>query len=98
MGAGDPGSNPGIPTFSKNFINIPNQKTKMSRTKKVGSTGRFGVRYGIKVRQRVLDVERRQKQKHKCPYCHKLKVKRVAAGIYLCKKCNSKFTGKAYWP
>lgn len=70
----------------------------MSKTKKVGSTGRFGVRYGIKLRQRVLDVEKRQKQKHKCPYCRKLKVKRVAAGIFLCKKCDSKFTGKAYWP
>ena len=70
----------------------------MSKTKKVGSTGRFGVRYGLKLRQRVLDVEKQQKQKHKCPYCNKLKVKRIAAGIYTCKKCNSKFTGKAYWP
>ncbi len=66
--------------------------------KKVGSTGRFGVRYGRKIRQRVLEIEQKQKQKHKCPYCHAIKVKRLSTGIYKCNKCNSKFTGKAYTP
>ncbi|MDD5253868.1 MAG: 50S ribosomal protein L37ae [Candidatus Nanoarchaeia archaeon] len=65
-------------------------------TKKVGSTGRFGVRYGRKIRKRVLDIEVRQKQKQTCPYCKKKQVKRLAAGIFHCKKCNSKFTGNAY--
>lgn len=65
-------------------------------TKKVYSAGRFGVRYGRRIRQRVIDIERRQKQWQKCPYCNKPRVRRLAAGIWNCKKCNSKFTSKAY--
>mgnify|MGYP001597136641 CR=1 FL=1 len=65
-------------------------------TKKVKSAGRFGARYGKKVRQRVIDVEKKQRRKHECPYCLSLTAKRVAAGIWKCKKCNVKFTGKAY--
>ncbi len=69
----------------------------MARTRKVKSTGRFGVRYGKTIRQRVLAVEKKQKQKQKCPYCNAFKVKRIASGIWHCKKCDNKFTGKAYW-
>ena len=32
-------------------------------TKKVGSTGRFGPRYGVSVRRRLGDVEKKQKKK-----------------------------------
>lgn len=67
-------------------------------TKKIGSAGRFGVRYGKTIRQKVADVEKLQRKKHKCPYCHKFGVKRLASGIYFCKKCDTKFTGKAYTP
>ena len=70
----------------------------MGRTKKIGSAGRFGVRYGKRVRQKVSDIEKHQKKKHECPYCHKLKVKRVSVGIWQCKKCNTKFAGRAYIP
>jgi len=65
-------------------------------TKKVGSAGRFGSRYGSKIRQKILAVERIQKKKQKCPYCLKFSVKRLAKGIFECKKCSSKFTGRAY--
>jgi len=68
----------------------------MTKTKKVGSTGRFGARYGRTIKQRVLTIEKKQKAPQKCPYCHKPTAKRISFGIYLCKKCNSKFTGKAY--
>ena len=57
---------------------------------------RFGPRYGRKIRQRLLEVELEQKKKHKCPYCHNKRVKRVAVGIWNCKKCGAKFTGRAY--
>ena len=67
-------------------------------TKKVKSAGRFGVRYGRKIRQLVVDIEKKQKAKHQCPYCSKYKVKRISSGIWQCKKCNNKFTGKAYTP
>ncbi|UCD03563.1 MAG: 50S ribosomal protein L37ae [Candidatus Woesearchaeota archaeon] len=68
-------------------------------TKKLGSVGRFGTRYGRKLKDKVLDIEKIQKSKHTCPHCKKKGgVKRVASGIWYCKKCNTKFTGKAYKP
>lgn len=67
-------------------------------TKKVGSAGRFGPRYGKSIRALVAAIEKRQKAKHKCPYCHRFTIKRVSSGIYYCKKCKNKFTGKAYVP
>jgi large subunit ribosomal protein L37Ae len=65
-------------------------------TKKVKSTGRYGVRYGLTIRQRVLDVEKNQKKKQKCPYCGRLRAKRISFGIFKCNKCEAKFTGRAY--
>ena len=65
-------------------------------TKKVKSAGRFGSRYGKRIRQRVIDVEQKQRKKQKCPHCKKLGVKRIAAGIWHCKKCNTKFASDAY--
>ncbi len=67
-------------------------------TKKVGSTGRFGSRYGVGVRKRVLGVEKIQKQKHRCPYCQLGTVKRLDSGIFKCRKCGVSFTGGAYFP
>ena len=68
----------------------------MSSTKTVKSTGRFGVRYGLTLRHRVLEIEKTQKKKQKCPYCGRLKAKRISFGIFKCGKCDAKFTGKAY--
>ncbi len=67
-------------------------------TKKVKSAGRFGARYGKRIRQLVVDIEQKQKAKHQCPYCSKYSIKRLAVGIFQCKKCDAKFTGKAYYP
>ena len=67
-------------------------------TKKVGTSGRFGVRYGGKLRHKIAEVEKKQKAKYECPNCKKEKVKRLANGIWQCKKCNYKFAGKAYEP
>jgi large subunit ribosomal protein L37Ae len=66
-------------------------------TKKVGSAGRFGVRYGKRIRSEVMTVEKKSKQKQKCPYCKRLTAKRMAKGIWHCKKCKKKFTGGAYF-
>ncbi|OIO41488.1 hypothetical protein AUJ10_00680 [Candidatus Pacearchaeota archaeon CG1_02_31_27] len=68
----------------------------MARTKKVKSTGRYGARYGKKVRTRILAVEIRQKKKQTCPYCRKNSAKRKAAGIWHCKSCKKTFTANAY--
>ena len=70
----------------------------MGRKKKVGSAGRFGARYGKKVRKIVAEIEKVQKQRHICPKCNMPYVKRVAAGIWECKKCGIKFAGLAYVP
>ncbi len=65
-------------------------------TKKVGSTGRFGPRYGTKTKKVVLDIEK--KKDKTCPYCERTTLKRLAAGIWYCRKCKSKFAGAAYFP
>lgn len=62
----------------------------------VGSTKRLGVRYGRRVREKLDAIETAQKTQYKCPYCHKIATKRIAAGIWHCQKCDSTFTGKAY--
>ena len=68
------------------------------RTKKVGTSGKYGSRYGVKLRRRVSSLETRQKQKHMCPDCHYQAVKRVSSGIWTCKHCGYTFAGGAYQP
>lgn len=68
----------------------------MTKTKKVGSTGRFGARYGIIIRRKVHDVEKAQKSWYKCPSCNAKRVKRISTGIWQCRKCQVKFASRAY--
>ena len=70
----------------------------MSGTKKIGSAGRFGARYGLKIRKKIAEIESVQKQRHKCPECFKFALKRIACGIWVCKSCRNKFAGRAYVP
>lgn len=67
------------------------------RTRKVKAAGKLGVKYGLKVRERVKRVEEKQRKKQKCPFCSKVGVKRLASGIWHCPKCNKKFAGDAYY-
>ncbi len=66
-------------------------------TKKVGSAGRFGPRYGKKIRQNIAEIEKLQKKRVICPKCKMPYAKRISTGIYFCKKCKIKFAGKAYY-
>ena len=67
--------------------------------KKLGSAGRFGARYGRRLKRKISDVEAIQKSKHKCPFCIKSGgVKRVASGIWYCRTCGAKYAGRAYEP
>jgi large subunit ribosomal protein L37Ae len=59
-------------------------------------TKRFGARYGRRPKVQFAKIESVQRAKHKCPYCNKVAVKRLAMGIWQCRKCISKFTSKAY--
>ncbi|MAG39337.1 50S ribosomal protein L37ae [Candidatus Woesearchaeota archaeon] len=68
----------------------------MAKKATYGSVKRFGPRYGKTVKDKFGAIEQEQRKKHKCPYCHYERVRRVAIGIWLCGKCNTKFTSKAY--
>lgn len=68
----------------------------MAHTKKAGTAGRYGPRYGRKIRFKVRTVEKESKSKQLCPNCGKNKIKRLASGIFECKSCGAKLAGKAY--
>ncbi|MFW9890424.1 MAG: 50S ribosomal protein L37ae [Candidatus Thorarchaeota archaeon] len=68
------------------------------KTKKVGSTGRLGARYGAKLRRRVLDIEKRRAEPQRCPSCATRALTREAVGLWSCKKCGLSFAGGAYVP
>jgi large subunit ribosomal protein L37Ae len=67
-------------------------------TKKVGSAGRFGARYGGLARKKVATIERVQRAKHTCSACGADAVRRVSTGIWECRKCGHTFAGGAYMP
>ena len=69
----------------------------MAVEKGLGPAKRFGPRYGRTVKFKLAKIEKQQRKPQICPYCDMPKAKRVSAGIYECKKCNSKFTGRAYF-
>ncbi len=70
----------------------------MARTKKVGSTGRFGPRYGTRTKKVIRVIEKESKKRHTCPKCERNTLKRKSAGIWICKKCGAKIAGGAYLP
>ncbi len=70
----------------------------MAKTKKVKSTGRFGARYGRKIKLRVREIEKQSKKKYKCPECDADRVQRISNGIWKCSRCGNKFAGPAYKP
>ncbi len=70
----------------------------MGREKKAGTAGSFGPRYGTKSRKLVADIERKLKQRYKCPSCGAIKVRRVSMAIWQCARCGVKLAGAAYAP
>ena len=68
----------------------------MPRNKLVSSGKRFGSRYGRRNRDKFALAERSARAKYSCPKCAYLRVRRKAAGIWLCGKCGNKFASKAY--
>jgi len=68
-----------------------------SKLKKVKAAGRFGARYGKKVRHKLAAVEEKQRKKQKCPFCGKFGVKRISNGIWSCKKCGKKFASNTFY-
>ena len=68
----------------------------MARTKKVGAAGKYGSRYGRKIRQRIIKAG--SQKKFRCPSCLKMTLRRQSSGIWNCSKCGTKMAGKAYKP
>ncbi len=68
----------------------------MTKTKKIGIAGRFGPRYGTRVKETIRQIESKVRERQICPVCKRKAVKRIAAGIWGCKKCGAKFSGGAY--
>ena len=69
----------------------------MGHTKKVGIAGKFGPRYGVRVRDAWRNIAEKQKGVVKCPKCQsKLKNLRLFLGCWECKKCGAKWTGGAW--
>ena len=64
---------------------------------KIGTAGKYGPRYGTRTKKIVSAIEKDQKKNQVCPYCERAALKRVAAGIWHCNKCNKKFAGGAYF-
>ena len=66
----------------------------MAKTKKVGMSGKFGARYGSKVRKAWNVITEKQKGLVKCPRCEtKLRNMRQYNGLWHCKKCDATWTG-----
>ncbi len=66
------------------------------RTKKVGSTAWMGPRYGIRIRRRVLEIDRNMAKPAACPRCSTMTMHRVASGIFECRRCGTRFASNAY--
>jgi large subunit ribosomal protein L37Ae len=67
--------------------------------KVTGISGRFGARYGMSLRRKWKEIMEKRYADHVCPYCKTAgKVVRIAAGIWYCKKCKTKWAGLAYTP
>ena len=68
----------------------------MPKTKKVKAAGRFGARYGRRVRTKIAEIESVQRKKQRCMFCDGV-AKRLAKGIWQCNKCGKKFAGHVYF-
>lgn len=60
------------------------------------SAKRFGPRYGFTNKLKLAMIEEEQRKLQPCPTCGKSKAKWKSVGIFECRKCGAKFTGKAY--
>jgi large subunit ribosomal protein L37Ae len=68
------------------------------KTKKVGTAGRLGARYGVRIRKRIAEVETVSKGRHECPRCKAVALGRTSSGIWVCRHCGAKIASSSYMP
>lgn len=68
------------------------------RTRQVGVVGRFGPRYGVRIRRRIQEIDETLKATHVCPKCQAAAVHRRSSGVWQCRHCGHVFAGGAYRP
>ena len=68
------------------------------RTQKVGPAGRYGPRYGVRVRRGLAAAVISASGKYECPRCKRVSLRRVSTGIWACRKCDFKMAGGAFRP
>ena len=68
------------------------------RTRQVGVVGRYGPRYGVRIRRRVQEIEEARRARHVCPKCQAPAVHRRSSGVWQCRHCGHVFAGGAYRP
>jgi large subunit ribosomal protein L37Ae len=68
----------------------------MAKKADLGPAKRFGARYGKAIKERVAKIERIQRSRQKCTVCNKNSAKQISRGIFSCRSCGAKFTGRAY--
>ena len=66
------------------------------RTKKVGISGRYGVRYGASLRRHARKIEQLAPTRYEDPFSGKKNVRRVATGIWYCPSSGKTVAGGAY--
>jgi large subunit ribosomal protein L37Ae len=66
------------------------------RTKKVGPAGWMGPRYGLRIRRRVIDIDRAREKPAACPRCSTVTLRRVASGVFECSRCHTRYASNAY--
>ncbi len=64
--------------------------------KKIGPVARFGPRYGVRIRSRILEVEKEMARAIPCPRCGATAVEREASAIWTCRHCGYKYAARAY--
>ena len=68
------------------------------RTRHLGIVGRFGPRYGVRIRRRVQEIDEIRRSSHVCPKCQAQAVRRRSSGVWQCRHCGHVFAGGAYRP
>ena len=68
------------------------------RTRQVGVVGRYGPRYGVRIRRRVQEIDDTRRATHVCPKCQAAAVRRRSSGVWQCRHCGHVFAGGAYRP